>query len=167
MQGKPILTAEAESQGCSAGQIIRELVEVPAPSAVAERLRVETGDMVWVRRRTTFIDGRPNQLADSYYPLEVVAPELPSAAIRERNTGPGGGYARLEESGFHLSEILEEITVRMPIGPESVALKLPPGTPVVDLVRTTYTDTGRPVEVMVAVIAGDQAAFSYRFPIPD
>ena len=29
------------------------------------------------------------------------------------------------------------------------------------------TLNGRPVEVMLAVIAGDMATFSYDFPIPD
>jgi GntR family transcriptional regulator len=55
----------------------------------------------------------------------------------------------------------------MPTGPESVALNLPPGTPVIELIRTTYTTAGRPVEVMLAVIAGDMAQFAYRFPMPE
>jgi GntR family transcriptional regulator len=81
--------------------------------------------------------------------------------------GPGGGFARLEENGYRLAEVEEELSTRMPTGPESVALQLPPGTPVLELVRTVYDDTGRPVEVMISVIAGDMAAFRYRFPIPD
>ncbi|WP_433514863.1 hypothetical protein ACQP2T_04105 [Nonomuraea sp. CA-143628] len=50
---------------------------------------------------------------------------------------------------------------------QSAALDLPTGTPVVELIRTTFTDTGRPVEVMCAVIAADMSSFGYRFPIPD
>ena len=161
--GKAILTAEAELQGHTAGQVIRELAEVPAPPAVAERLGIEPGTLVWVRRRTTLIDGRPNQLADSYYELDVVEGTL----IRQENTGPGGGYARLEEAGYLLDRIREEWSVRMPTGPESVALRLPAGTPVVDLIRTTYDTTGRAVEVMLATIAGDMVTFDYEFPIPD
>jgi GntR family transcriptional regulator len=38
---------------------------------------------------------------------------------------------------------------------------------VADLTRTTYDSTGRPVEVMLAVIAGDMVVFDDRFPIPD
>jgi len=37
----------------------------------------------------------------------------------------------------------------------------------VELTRTTFTETTRPVEVMLAVIAGDMASFHYEFPIPD
>lgn len=109
------------------------------------------------------IDGRPNQLADSYYELRLVR----GTAITQENTGPGGGFARLEDQGIRLARIQEELSVRMPIGPESVTLQLPPGTPVIDLTRTTFAADGRPVEVMLAVIAGDMITFSYDFPIPD
>jgi GntR family transcriptional regulator len=155
--------AEAEAQGRTADRVIRELAEVPAPEPVAERLDIEAGTPVWVRRRTTLIDGRPNQLVDSYYLLDVVR----DTAINQEDTGPGGGFARLEEAGVPLGRIHEDIAVRMPTGPESVALELPPGTPVIDLARTTCDTDGRPVEVMLAVIAGDTATFSYDFPIPD
>ncbi len=162
-QGKALHTAEAESQGRSAGQQLRELAEVPAPAVVADQFGIPEGTPVWVRRRTTFIDNRPNQLADSYYELDVVR----GTRIQEENTGPGGGFARLEEAGHRLDRIREELAVRMPTGPESVALRLPAGTPVVDLVRTTYDVKGRAVEVMLATLAGDMVGFAYEFPIPD
>ncbi len=162
--GEPVLTAEAARQGLEAQQDVREIGEVPAPEAVAERMGVPAGTMVLTRRRTTLIDGRPNQLADSYYPLDVAA-AVPM--LREENTGPGGGYARLEEAGHRLAIIEEDISVRMPTSPESVTLSLPEGTPVIDLTRTVWDTAGRVVEVMAAVIAGDMVSFSYRFPVPD
>jgi GntR family transcriptional regulator len=164
MSGTLILTGEAAAQGLTADQLIREVGDVPAPAAAAERLGVEPGATVLARRRTTVIEGRPNQLADSYYPLDVAAA---APMLREEKTGPGGGFARLEDAGYHLADIEEEIAVRMPTTPESVVLNLPEGTPVVDLIRTTYDDTGRPVEVMLAVIAGDMVSFNYRFPMPE
>ncbi|MGH3499453.1 MAG: GntR family transcriptional regulator [Nocardioidaceae bacterium] len=160
---KPILIAEADQQGHTATQLIRELAEAPAPAFIAEQLRLEPGATVWVRRRTTLIDDRPNQLADSYYPLDVAGT---APAVREEDTGPGGGYARLEDAGYTLDEIEEHLAARMPSGPESVALDLPTGTPVVELVRTTFA-AERPVEVMHCIIAADMADFTYRFPIPD
>jgi GntR family transcriptional regulator len=162
--GKSILVAEAAEQGHEASQLMREIGPVPAPAAVAERLGVETGDPVHVRRRTTLIDGRPNQLADSYYTLEL-ADEVP--ALKVENTGPGGGFARIEEAGIRLGRIREEITVRMPRGPEVSTLQLPEGTPVAELTRTVCDTKGRPVEVMLATIAGDMTAFDYDFPVPD
>ena len=163
-QGKQaLLIAEAERQGLSANQVLRDLVRVSAPAPVAERLGVETGTEVWARKRTTMIDGRPNQLADSYYELSVAEGTL----LMEEDTGPGGGFNVLEQQGFRLARIREELAVRMPTGPESVALSLPAGTPVVNLIRTTYADNGQAVEVLLAVIAGDMAEFDYDFPIPD
>jgi GntR family transcriptional regulator len=162
--GSAILIAEAAQQGHEANQLMRFLGTVPAPTQVAERLEVEPGDDVHVRRRTTLIDGRPNQLADSYYTLEL-AEKVP--AIRREDTGPGGGFARIEEAGILLARIREEIAVRMPTGPETAVLRLPEGTPVAELVRTVHDAEGHPVEVMIAVIAGDMVSFDYDFPVPD
>lgn len=162
--GQAVLIAEAAQQGHVADQLIRFLGEVPAPENVAERLNVPTDTPVFVRRRTTLINDRPNQLADSYYPLSIVK-LVPK--IQDEDTGPGGGFARIEEAGISLARIREELSVRMPTTPEVVTLKLPEGTPVVELLRTTYDDAGSPVEVMLATIAGDMITFDYDFPIPD
>ncbi|MGH4014614.1 MAG: hypothetical protein ACRDSL_11960 [Pseudonocardiaceae bacterium] len=48
-----------------------------------------------------------------------------------------------------------------------MSLRLPGGTPVIDLTRTVYDSRGRAVEVMLAVIAADTVRMFYRFPIPD
>src|SRR4051794_25486320 len=53
--GPAVLIAEAKEQARTAEQLIRELAEVPAPASVAERLGIESGTPVWVRRRTTLI----------------------------------------------------------------------------------------------------------------
>jgi hypothetical protein len=41
------------------------------------------------------------------------------------------------------------------------------GTPVADLTRTTYDPTGRPVEVMPAMLTADMSTSACRFPISD
>jgi len=162
--GTAILIAEAAQQGHEAGQVLRFLGTAPAPDAVAERLGIDPDTEVHVRRRTTTVGGRPNQLADSYYPPDV---SEAAPALKEEDTGPGGGFARIEEAGRRLARIREEIALRMPTGPESAALELPEGTPVAELIRTTYDDQGLALEVMIAVIAGDMVTFDYDFPIPD
>jgi GntR family transcriptional regulator len=162
--GEAVLIAEASRQGHEAAQLMRALEEAPAPAVVAGILGIPPGTPVWVRRRTTLIDGRPNQLADSYYPLGIAA-KVPR--IREENTGPGGGFARLEEAGITLARIREQLQARMPTSPETVALKLPEGTPVIELTRTTFDSADAPVEVFIAVIAADMITFDYDFPIPD
>jgi GntR family transcriptional regulator len=161
--GRAILVAEAEDQGIEAKQVIRELAWVPAPLFVAERFGIEVGTEVWVRRRTTLINERPNQLGDSYYERAVVA----GTRIMQEDTGPGGGFKVLEDNGYALERIKEEITLRMPSWPESGLLHLSPGTPIAELTRTLFTTEGKPVEVFRAVIAGDMASFEYDFPIPE
>lgn len=161
--GTAIHDAEAGRQGLAVRQLYRELGEVPAPAAVAEAFGVDEGAAVWVRKRTTIVDARPHQLADSYYPLDLAR----GTRLTEEDSGPGGGFARLDEAGDPLTEISEEWGARMPTSPESVALQLPAGTPVLDLTRIVYDAKGRAVEVMLAVIAADTVRMAYRFAIPD
>jgi GntR family transcriptional regulator len=169
-EGTPILVAEAARQGRSVHQLIRELTEVPAPAEVAERFGIDVGTPVFVRRRTTVIDGIPNQMADSYYEL-AVANAAP--LLREVETGPGGGFARLEEAGFSLdgrqgARIREMFSYRRtPTEDEQRHLELPDGSSVIDLIRTTTAADGRVVEVMVAVLNPDMVIIEYDFPIPD
>ena len=73
----------------------------------------------------------------------------------------------LDEAGHRLAEIREEIICRILVGLESTELRLPPGTPVIGRIRTTFDDQGSPVEVMVAVRAADMVSMTYQFPIPD
>jgi GntR family transcriptional regulator len=101
-------------------------------------------------------------LADSYYKLETVS----GTRIREHDTGPGGGYARLEEKGYRLERIREEIQLRMPTPDERRALRLDPGVPVARLHRIAFSNN-EPIEVFEAVLAGDKHVFSYEFPVMD
>ncbi|AIG81362.1 Hypothetical protein AJAP_42990 (plasmid) [Amycolatopsis japonica] len=145
--GKAILEGEADAQAHQVRQEVRELAEVEATERVAERLKLEPGTPVWVRRRRTLIDDVPNQLADSYYPLHVVnaVPQL-----REEHTGPGGGFARLYEAGFEPTHGLEEFVVRLnPTEDQIVLLDLPDMMPVIDWTRTVYDQEDRPIEVLV------------------
>jgi GntR family transcriptional regulator len=162
-QGVAIHDAEAQGQGFSVRQVYRELAEVPAPAAVAQAFGVSANTPVWVRRRTTLVAERPHQLADSFYPLDLAL----GTRLTEEKSGPGGGFARLEEAGEPLAEISEDWFARMPTSPESALLQLPGGTPVLDLTRVVYDVTGRAVEVMQAIIAADTVQMSYRFAIPD
>ena len=67
----------------------------PASLGVAERLRVEEGEAVVVRRMIRYVDGEPWSIQDSSYPMDIaqeagllVAHDLPGGH------GPGDGRAR-------------------------------------------------------------------------
>ncbi|MFD0665844.1 GntR family transcriptional regulator [Thermocatellispora tengchongensis] len=162
-EARATLLAGPGTHSHAARQAVREPAEVPAPEPVAERLNVPPGTPVWLRSGTGYVGNRPTRLADSYHPLDLVA----GTAIQQEDTGPGGSFAVLESAGLRLAEVREEVCARMPCRRESIALALPTGTPVMELVRTVFDDTGRAVEVMIAVLAGDTTVFDYRFPIPD
>ncbi|HEY9411201.1 MAG TPA: GntR family transcriptional regulator [Jiangellaceae bacterium] len=151
--------AEAEERGLTWSQEVLELAEVPAPAWVAEWFSIDAGTTVFVRRRRTWLDGKPTQLADSYYELATVE----GTRIREEDTGPGGGYARLEEKGLHLARFREEIALRMPSPDEARSLKLSPGVPVAELHRIAFVEVRRPIEVFRSVMAGDMHVFAYEF----
>lgn len=158
---KPLLKAEGEKQGKSVGQEATT-EQVPAPAFVAERLPdVEEGDLVYVRRRVTTLNGVINQSADSYWSL-TTGERSPAIVAGE---GPGGHIARINALSPVL-EIQEEISTRMPTGPEASRLQIPTGTPVFEVLRTYHCQDG-PMDVTRFVIRGDMAAFDYRFPVPE
>jgi GntR family transcriptional regulator len=158
-----LLVSEAERQGRAANRVVRELAEVPAPAPVAERLGIAVGTIVWVRRRTVFIDGRPNQVADSYYPLAIAR----GTRLAEAETGLGGDFGQLAGAGHEPGRVREEWTARMPTHAEAELLGLGAGRPVMDLVRTTFDLDGDPVEVMLSAIAADTASVVFDIPISD
>ncbi|WP_282206309.1 GntR family transcriptional regulator [Kitasatospora fiedleri] len=160
--GKAAFQAEVESAGLQWRQEMLELAEVQAPKWVAEWFGIEPGSLVFVRRRRTWIENYPTQLADSYFRLD----DVEGTAIREENTGPGGSYKRLEEKGYRLTKFREEIEARMPTPEESAALRLVPGTPVAELHRIAFAEE-TPVEVFKSVMAADRHVFAYEFPAPE
>jgi GntR family transcriptional regulator len=160
-QPQRLLDAEGAAQGRAVGQDT-ETAREPAPAWVADRLAgVSEGDPVHVRRRVTTIDGVVNQSADSYF----------AVATGERNPdlltgrGAGGHIARISAVS-PVTEVQEEITARMPSGPEAARLAIPDGTPVLDIIRTYHTAEGA-LDVARFIIRADMAAFDYRFPVPD
>jgi GntR family transcriptional regulator len=160
--GKSAQQAEAEAMGRSFRQEILELAEVASPAHIAAHLGVADGDPVFKRYRREYVSDEPNQVAASYYRPEVVV----GTAITEVSTGPGGSYARLEEKGFILTEFYEEFAARMPTPDEVRLLRLPPGTPVMTVLRIAYTADG-PVEVFESVANASMVVFTSRFPAPE
>lgn len=80
------------------------------------------------------------------------------------DTGPGGVYARLEETGHQLERFHEEIVARMPTEREVQALQLPGGVPVMRLVRVAFDKSGTAVEACDTVLAADRYVLDYELP---
>jgi GntR family transcriptional regulator len=159
---------EAKAQGHTGDQ---RLLEVTAPHDppldVAARLNLADGKQVIVRRYLLLLDDQPAQLADSYFPADLVRGTRIAEFI---DIVPGGAHAELRRAlDLEVERFAEDLTVRMPTPQETQALRLPPGTPVLRLVRTTYAtplnhteDEPRPVEVTDYVLAGDKHILTYQ-----
>lgn len=114
-------------------------------------------DLAAVRRRRFVLDGKPVLLAASWLPVSIVA----GSQIEQEDTGPGGTYARLAELGYRPVRFREDLRARMPRPTETETLALDPGTPVIEITRTAYTEEGRPVEVND--MTADAAAYVMRY----
>lgn len=158
--GKAAFVAEAESAGYAPAvdQIAVGTMAEP-PAFVVERLQLGAEERVATRSRRYLADGRPVELATSYIPLSMAQ----GTPIESTDTGPGGIYARLEEAGHVLGEFVEEIGARMPSAEERRRLELPPGTPIITLIRTALDIAGTPVEVCDTVKAAPAYVLEYRF----
>ncbi|MGH3889054.1 MAG: GntR family transcriptional regulator [Pseudonocardiaceae bacterium] len=104
------------------------------------------------------LDDEPVQLADSYYPLDLVR-ETPIAESRKLL---GGTVAALERLGLELGDFEDQVNARAATPQERQALHLADGVPVLIVTRTSYTADGRPVEVSRAMLAADRHQLTYR-----
>jgi GntR family transcriptional regulator len=100
------------------------------------------------------------EIATSYVPWSIAE----GTAMVEENPGPGGIYARIEETGHRLGRFTEDVTARMPMPDETKALHLPSGTPVMRVLRTAYDTEGVAVEVCDTVMTADLFVLSYELP---
>lgn len=159
-QGKAAFTVEAEKAGYTP-QVDNVVVSRAKPNpAVAERLRISTNSQVVVRSRRYLANGHPVETAVSYIPKAFAK----GTKIEEVDTGPGGIYARLEESGHTLGRFTEEVAARMPTPEERRQLELEPGVPVLTVLRTAYDTDGAAIEVCDTVKVASAYLLEYEFP---
>lgn len=159
MRGKGAFAAEAERLGLSWAQEDLELATIGLISMVADVLGEPRAV---VKRRLMWLDGEPNQLADSYVP-ESIALKM---GYHEGATAPGGLYGLLEQHGHMITWFREEIRARVATPEEASALMLPDGAPVAALVRVAYDQDNRPVEYFDSVAVGDKYCYVYKFDAP-
>lgn len=154
--GQDAWASDVTTQGRTPRQEIR-IEKVAAPAAIAERLGVEPGTVVAVRRRLRLVDDTPFQTADSYYPLWVAegTPIMEPGDIFI----PGGLMAA---AGHAQVRFRDEIIVRMPDPDEQARLSLPPGTPVAEHTRTGYDADDRAVRVIITIAPGDRHRIIYE-----
>ena len=150
-------SAEVKRQDREPSETV-EIGLVLAPANVAERLGLEAEkDLVVVRKRVRSVDETPYQLADSYFPEELVrgTPLMEPRSV----SAPGGVLASI---GRPQARYVDEIVVRMPKPAESDRLDIAAGTPVAEVTRTGYAEDGTALRVMVTVTPGDRNVLVYE-----
>lgn len=158
--GKAAFTVDAEALGIKHDVEVFRVGPDVAPDEVADLLGLAHGSTVLVRSRRYMHGSTPMEIASSYIPWSIAE----GTAMAEENTGPGGIYARIEDTGHRLGKFTEEVTARMPLPDESKALQLPSGTPVMRVLRTAYDVDGVAVEVCDTVMVADLFVLSYELP---
>jgi GntR family transcriptional regulator len=159
-EGKAAFLTEADQAAAHPGVDMIKVTTGKPPAEVANQLRLPAGGTTVIRSRRYLLDGRPVETAVSYIPVDLAD----GTPISDPNPGPGGIYARLEESGHVLERFTEEVSARMPTPDEARVLALAPGVPVFRLVRTAYDTDDRPVEVCDTIMASDAYLLAYELP---
>jgi GntR family transcriptional regulator len=157
--GRSIWSADAGDRDVSVDQVEVRRAEPPDHVRLLLDLPDDPEARVVVRSRRYVLDGKPVLLSVSYLPGDIAAGTM----IEYRDAGPGGVYARLRELGHAPARFREDLRSRMPEPDEARLLDLPPGTPVVEIVRTACTAAGEIVEVNEMIADASSYVFRYDF----
>lgn len=149
--------AQQAGEGREPSQSI-EVAIVDPPPLVAERLAIEAGEPVVVRRRVRYLAGEPFNTNDSYFPLRLVQD---TDITRPADIGRGAN-AVLADIGYEQVRAVDEIIIRMPTPEDARRLDLGPGTPVACHVCTGYTADDTAVRVVLNVLPGDRHIIVYN-----
>lgn len=150
--------ADNEDQGHIGTQQISVEIAVP-PVRIARLLELPEGARAAARRRLRLVDGKPHNLADTWYPLDIAdgTPIMHPADVVP------GTIALMREMGYEQVRYRDEIEGRAPTPTEAQRLRIPTGWPVIVHLRTGYT-TARPVKVSLTVWPGDRTRLVYDLP---
>jgi GntR family transcriptional regulator len=157
--GRSIWSADAGSRQLSVDQLEVRRAVPPAHIRLLLDLPDDLDAQVVVRSRRYVLDGKPVLLSVSYLPAALAAGTM----MEYQDAGPGGVYARLREIGHAPARFREDLRARMPEPGEAARLGLPPGTPVVDIVRTAHAADRQVVEVNEMIADASSYVFRYDF----
>jgi GntR family transcriptional regulator len=151
---------EVKEQGFTPGYLTRQpRVEIlEADEDIARLLEIDLGALVVIRRRIRTVDGRPDNINDTYYDhqLALQFPEILSPADI-----PQGIVALMASRGYKQIRYWHELRWRPPSPAEAQALELPAaGVAVLVQFNVGYTPE-RPVEVTVTTWPGDSHVLVY------
>lgn len=153
--------ADAAAQGRRGTQRVVRAGEVAAPGEVARLFGIAEGDTVVVRRRVILLDDEPNELTDTYYPLDIAG----GTALAETAKIPGGAVTLLAKLGHVGVRVSEDVTADVPDDEERGMLRTAPDEPVLRLLRVTLDRDDRPIQVDRMVMPARRQRLRYEIRI--
>ncbi|MFE3457396.1 GntR family transcriptional regulator [Nocardiopsis aegyptia] len=151
--------SDSQEHGRAPGQQI-EVGVVHADSEIAGYLGLNEGESVAVRRRLRTLDGEPSNLADTYYPMNIVQ-EV--AEILDPADVPQGVVALMAERGLVQTRYRDHLRWRPPTPEEARKLRIGAGVSVLVQHRIGYVGD-RPVKVSRHTWPGDTIELIYELP---
>lgn len=126
----------------------------PADEGTAERLRIKAGQPIFCLRRLRLADGQP--LAIEFSQVSFAGCER----LLEEDLEHNSLYRLLESKyGVPLMEAEQELEAGLAGNEEASILKIPVGSSVLFIRRTTYTDRNQPIEYAKSVYCGNKYTF--------
>ncbi|MFD9721105.1 GntR family transcriptional regulator [Streptomyces sp. NPDC059076] len=154
--------AACAAQGLTGVMKTFDVERVHAPD-VAALLGLDPKSDLVCRRREALVEDQVVQFQYAWYPLDVAE----TAGLDQQGTIEGGVYRRLEEAGIPAVEADERVAARMPTAEEADRLGTGGSTPVLTIERISRDQTGRPLELLRVVAAGDRMELAYdALPLP-
>lgn len=146
---------EMREQGQQASSRVLQAEIAPAPEAVARALSVPPGTEIVLLVRVRLADGLPIALESSHV-LHALCPEI----LAHHDFARESLYHVLRHDyGLRMTYATQTIEAQVATEGEQKALGGKPGTPILSIVRVTYTDTNRAFEYVRSAYRGDR----YRF----
>jgi len=130
-----------------------------APAEVAGLLDIPPDAEVAIRRRLRLVDDQAYAISVAYFPPWAVDKVPALATPVDLQPGPA---ALLTAAGHEPVRILDRIRLRMPLPEERNVLRLPPGVPIAEHIRTPYDADGRAIRVTVTSLPGDRWTMEYE-----
>jgi GntR family transcriptional regulator len=130
---------------------------------VAARLAVDPDSASVLRRENVFYaDDDPVQRVTTLIPWTIAEG---TGLLQAEIPHPYGIHGVLEDQGFVMARLREEVSARMPRGDEAETLRVPPGVPIIDVLHTSLDGDGRGYELTRFVMRADMSGLLYDTPV--
>ncbi len=144
-------TEEMRRHGLTAETRVLEAGVMPADDTMAETLAVPARADIFVLKRLRIADGQPIGIQTAYIPLEL-APGLPGEPMENASL-----YEILHlKYGRRPSHARETHSAVLMEAEDAELLGVQPGSAALTGERTTYLETGQPLEFVRSIMRGDR-----------